>query len=66
MIVIFTASHEDKFQRTPVTSSLTSASKDFLNNHNKAGIPPTFSIAILFSSVDLPKTRFQRAPQAFF
>lgn len=57
---------QDRVLYPPVTSSLTSASTDFLNSLNKAGIPPTFFIAILFSSVDLPKTRFRRAPQAFF
>lgn len=38
----------------PVTSSFISASTDFLNNRKRAGIPPTFFIAILFSSVDFP------------
>lgn len=59
-------SRQDHILYPPVTSSLTSASIDFLNSRSKAGIPPTFFIAILFSSVDLPNTRFRRAPQAFF
>lgn len=59
-------SRPDYILYPPVTSSLTSASIDFLNSRSKAGIPPTFFIAILFSSVDLPNTRFRRAPQAFF
>lgn len=63
---LLSATRQGHILYPPVTSSLTSASIDFLNSRSKAGIPPTFFIAILFSSVDLPNTRFRRAPQAFF
>lgn len=53
-------------QNIPVTSSFISASTDFLSSRRSAGIPPTFFIAILFSSVDFPYTRFLSAPHAFF
>lgn len=48
----------------PVTSSLISTSPVFLSRRTKAGMPPQFFRATLFSSLALPYTRFLRAPQA--
>lgn len=48
----------------PVTSSLISTSPVFLRRRTRAGIPPQFFRATLFSSLALPYTRFLRAPHA--
>lgn len=48
----------------PVTSSRISTSPVFLSRRTRAGIPPQFFSATLFSSLALPYTRFLRAPQA--
>ena len=64
MIAIFTASHEDTFQRVPVTSPLTSA-PDILNSRSKAGTPPTFFHCHFIFICRLAKTRLRMAPKAF-
>jgi len=43
-------SHDDKFHKIPVTSSLTSESADLCSKLINNGIPPASLIALLFSS----------------
>ena len=47
-------SHDDKFHKTPVTSSWTSGSGLRVSNLTRDGIPPALCSALLFSSFCLP------------
>ena len=50
MMVRLRSSQDERFHRTPVTSSLTSLSVVFLRSRTKAVTPPAALIALLFSS----------------
>ncbi len=54
MIVRLRSSQEDRFQRTPVTSSLTSLSAVLRSRRTRAFVPPAALIARLFSSFCRP------------
>lgn len=56
--IIYLTSQDDKFHKTPVTNSLTSASPDLCNKFINNGIPPASLIARLFSSFCLPYDKF--------
>jgi hypothetical protein len=54
IIVRLRSSQEDRFQRTPVTSSLTSLSAVLRSRRTRAFVPPAALIARLFSSFCRP------------
>ena len=51
-------SHEERFHKTPVTSSWTSASGRRVNSRTSDGIPPALCNALLFSSFCRPYDKF--------